>query len=145
MEIQETLKIKELDHLNAAVLQFSKDTLASKKVCASLLVAIIGIILKITDNILDPSIYVAGYVTILLFWILDSYSYYFQRKIRIRMSQIANELKNKDFLLDGYGMPLLKNEKPSWKRAFFNNSQLFYLLLGIIGLIIMFVDYIGCI
>lgn len=76
MTIQETLKLKEIDQLDKAVLQFSKNTLATKKICATLLVGISTIILKITNNNLDLSLYVAIIITIALFWLIDSHSYY---------------------------------------------------------------------
>lgn len=138
MDINETLKLKEIDQLDSAILQFSKNTLATKKICASLLVGIVAIILKLTNNSLDLSIYVSSFITILIFWIIDSNSYYYQRKLRIRMNKLVNELRTNGFITNGFGMPLLKEEKPSWKRAFFNDSQLFYLFgtMVIIGVLI---------
>ena len=113
MEIKTTLKLKEIDQLDAAILQFSKNTLATKKICASLLVGVIALILKITDNSLDLSIYVSSFITILVFWIIDSNSYYYQRKLRIQMTKIVNELKEEQILINGFGMPLGKSEKAS--------------------------------
>ena len=138
MDIHQTLKLKEIDQLDSAILQFSKNTLATKKICASLLIGIVTLILKLTNNTLDLSIYFSCFITILIFWIIDSNSYYYQRKLRIRMNKIVNELKTTDFVTDGFGMPLSKEETSSWRKAFFNDSQLFYLLgiLVIIGLFI---------
>jgi len=127
MDINQTLKLKEIDQLDSAILQFSKNTLITKRICASLLVAIIAIILRVTDDKLDFSIYVASAVTLLIFWIIDSNSYYYQRLLRIRMSKIVKELKNDDLVI-GFGMPLKKDEKITWGKSLFNSSQLFYLL-----------------
>jgi hypothetical protein len=44
------------------------------------------------------------------------------------MTQLVNELKEPQTILNGYGMPLKKDETASWWKSFFNNSQLFYLL-----------------
>ncbi|HKM00790.1 MAG TPA: hypothetical protein VJ083_01920 [Sedimentibacter sp.] len=121
------MKLKEIDQLDSAILQFSKNTLITKRICASLLVAIIAIILRVTDDKLDFSIYVASAVTLLIFWIIDSNSYYYQRLLRIRMSKIVKELKNDDLVI-GFGMPLKKDEKITWGKSLFNSSQLFYLL-----------------
>jgi hypothetical protein len=141
-DIKQTLKLKEIDQLDSAILQFSKNTLATKKICASLLVGIATLILKLTDNNLDISIYVGSFITLLIFWIIDSNSYYYQRKLRIRMTEIVNELKENQLISDGFGMPLESKEKSSWKRAFFNESQLFYLFGTIVIFTLMIIDKI---
>lgn len=143
MDINQTLKLKEIDQLNSAILQFSKNTLITKKICASILVGIITIILKITNNELDSAIYISSFITLTVFWIIDSNSYYYQRALRIRMTEIVNDLKeNKpQLIIDGFGMPLLKKEKPSWLKAFFNTSQLFYLFGALIVVALVILDF----
>lgn len=143
MDINETLKLKEIDQLDSAILQFSKNTLATKKICASLLVGVVTIILKLTDNTLDYSIYVGSIVTIMIFWVIDSNSYFYQRKLRIRMTGIVNELRKSEFVIDGYGMPLVKTGKASWQRALFNSSQLFYLIGTVVIIVVFVIDKIG--
>ncbi|TKG89255.1 hypothetical protein EYV94_26040 [Puteibacter caeruleilacunae] len=143
MDIDTTLKLKEIDQLDAAILQFSKNTMQSKKLCASLLVAIIGIILKITDNKLDNAIYVSGTITVLIFWIIDAKAYYFQRKLRIRMTEIVKSLQTNGISINGYGMPISRNKPLSWYKAFFNSSQYFY-LFAIVAIVAVFVvDILG--
>lgn len=142
MDIKQTLKLKEIDQLDAAILQFSRNTLITKRICASLLVAIIAIILRVTDNNIDYSIYVASIITLLIFWIIDANSYFYQRLLRIRMSQIVNELIDEKIIVPGFGMPLKKGEKASWRKSLFNNSQLFYLLSLLVILIVAFCDFI---
>lgn len=143
MDIKTQLKLKEIDQLDSAILQFSKNTLTSKKICASILVGVIALILKITDNSLDLSIYVSSIVTLLIFWIIDSNSYYYQRKLRIKMTEIVNDLNGNGIIYVGYGMPLEKEEKASWKSAFFNQSQLFYILGLIVVIIVIIIDKLG--
>ena len=138
MEINQILKLKEIDQLDSAILQFSKNTLATKKICASLLIGIIAIILRITNNSLDDSIYISSFFTFLLFWVIDSNSYYYQRKLRIRMSKLVKELEDNASLLNGFGMPLEQNETSSWIKAFFNESQLFY-IIGIVVVVVLFI------
>jgi len=139
MDINQILKLKEIDQLDSAILQFSKNTLATKKFCASFLIGIIAILLRITNNTPDDSIYISSLITLTLFWVIDSNSYYYQRKLRIRMSKLVKELEeNNNLLLNGFGMPLEKDETSSWVKAFFNESQLFY-TLGILIIIILFI------
>lgn len=123
-----TLKLKEIDQLDAAILQFSKNTLVTKRICASILVAIIAMILSITNNKLDSSIYVASLITLIIFWVIDAHSYYYQRLLRQRMTQITNDLKGDNIIQYGFGMPLKKEEKINWIKSLFNSSQLFYIL-----------------
>ncbi|NQX97227.1 MAG: hypothetical protein HRT73_05000 [Flavobacteriales bacterium] len=143
MYINTTLILKEIDQLDSAILQFSKNTLATKKICASILVGIVAIILKITNNQLDAAIYVSGLITTFVFWIIDSNSYYYQRKLRIRMTKIVEDLKTDKIITSGYGMSLNENESPSWGAAFFNSSQYFYLFTFIVVVLIALGDYFG--
>ncbi len=139
-DIKQLLKLKEIDQLDSAILQFSKNTLTTKKICGTILISITAIILKITENKLDLSIYVSCAVTLLIFWFIDANSYYYQRKLRIRMTKIVNELKGEESLFDGYGMPLNNDEKPSWVKSFFNRSQFFYFLGLMIVIILLIID-----
>lgn len=125
---KEQLKLKEIDQLNLAILQFSKSTLTTKKVCASILIGVSGLILNITNNSLDTALFIGALITLSVFWIIDANSYYYQRKLRIRMNSIVHELSNPKSLIYGFGMPLKEDEKASWIKALFNWSQLFYLL-----------------
>jgi len=143
IDIKETLKLKEIDQLDSAILQFSKNTLATKRICATLLIGVSTIVLKITNDRIDYALYVGSIVTLIFFWIIDSNSYYYQRKLRIRMTEIVNDLKSRDFISDGYGMPLNKKEESSWVKAFFNSSQVFYYLGFLIIIIVAIVDIIG--
>ena len=137
--IDQILKLKEIDQLDNAILQFSKNTLATKKICATLLVGIVTIILKITDNKIDDAIYFGGFITLLIFWLIDANSYYYQRKLRIRMSKIVLQLEENK-VIDGFGMPLGKNEKANWLKSLFNESQFFYYLGFGIFLILLICD-----
>jgi len=138
MDIKTILKLKEIDQLDSAILQFSKNTLTSKKLCASLLVGIFSLILKLTNNVLDNSLFFSSFISVLVFWIIDSFSYYYQKKIRIRMSEIVDELYENNQLVNGYGMPLSGNIKASWIKSMFNFSQLFYHLI----LLLLIIAYI---
>jgi hypothetical protein len=142
-DINQILKLKEIDQLDVAILQFSKNTLASKKLCATLLVGIISIISQITKDCFDIYFFISCGLTLSVFWVIDSISYYYQQKLRVRMTEIANELKKNDAKFIGFGMPLQKvDKKVLWKMAFFNNSQWFYYCGFIILLCSLFVRFI---
>lgn len=140
--IKQVLKLKEIDQLDSAILQFSQNTITTKKIYASILIGIITIILKITDNHIDHSIYIASIITTILFWIIDSTSYFYQRKLRIKMTEIVRELSGEK-KLEGYGISLNGNEKPSIKESFFNASQIIYMLGIFITIIVLIFDIQG--
>lgn len=139
-DINKILKLKEIDQLDAAILQFSKNTLASKKICATLLVGFITIILQLTKNYFDVSIYISCGLILFIFWITDSISYYYQRKLRIRMAEIVKELNNSPLI--GLGIPLQTNEKITWKKSLFNHSQWFYYFGFTVLLLVIIYDWL---
>lgn len=139
-DINKILKLKEIDQLDAAILQFSKNTLASKKICATLLVGFITIILQMTKNYFDVSIYFSCGLILFIFWITDSISYYYQRKLRIRMAEIVKELNNSPLI--GLGIPLQTNEKITWKKSLFNHSQWFYYFGFTVLLLVIIYDWL---
>ena len=96
-------------------------------------------------NNLDNAIYTGSFITIFIFWIIDSNSYYYQRVLRIRMSKIVNELKEYQNIFQEFGMPLENEEKASWLKSFFNISQMFYFLGVIVILSLAALDKLGII
>lgn len=141
MEINETLKLKEIDQLHDTVAQFSKSTIETKKICATLVVAVSTIILKVTDNHLDPSLYITTLSVVFIFWLIDSNFYYYQRKVRIRLDSIVKELQP-DRIITGFGMPISKQPRMIIS-SLFNYSQIFYLVIGIGIIIVAILDLIG--
>lgn len=141
MNMNHTLKLKEIDQLHDTVSQFSKSTIETKKICATLVVAVATIILKVTDNHLDPSLYVTTLSVVFIFWLIDSNFYYYQRKVRIRLDAIVKELQP-DRIIVGFGMPISNQPKLIFS-SLFNHSQIFYLVIGLgIGLM-CFLDLTG--
>lgn len=57
------------------------------------------------------------------------------------MKEIAKELVPQETLISGLGIPLNNGENPSWLKAIFNISHVFYYLAFAIGLIV--IDYFG--
>ena len=59
------------------------------------------------------------------------------------MTEIVNDLKDNQLVTDGFGMPLDNKEKSSWKKAFFNDSQLFYLFGTLVVVALIIIDKMG--
>lgn len=130
-EHKELIK-KEYDQLHHAVLQFSNSCLEIKKMCSTVLAAIAGIILVITGNKLDTTLFGATFMIIIVFWIVDSQAYYYQKKLRRRMNDIANELRQTDVTQECQTNNVLK--------AMANWSQIYYLLIAFL-ILIAFIIY----
>lgn len=136
-DISLELKLKEIDQLDSAIIQFSKNTMQAKKICAASLIGVSTLILAITDNIIDYSIIWCSFLTILTFWITDAIFYYYQIKLRLRMINIIKEIKSSE-IINEFGMPIKQKNKASWLRSLFNLSQIFYFILSIL----IFIFYI---
>lgn len=123
-----------IEQLHKAVLQFSSNCFELKKLCVTILVSASVLIATFTGKLLDPSLFVGGGIIIVIFWILDVQSYYYQEKLRDRMRDLANKITARQvqgIIVEGIGMPLPKERGDSSRliRSFFNSSMLFYLLL----------------
>lgn len=139
---------KEIDQLHAAVLQFSNCCLEMKKLCSTVLAAIMGIILAITGSKLDIALFIAAFMIIFVFWIVDSQAYYYQVKLRRKMTDIANEIRQNNMSQD-FTIPL--GDRPEYSKAFlnqannifkaaFNWSQIYYFLIAVL-ILIAFIIY----
>lgn len=127
-----------IDQLHEAVLQLSSNCFELKKLCTLLLVSAGTLIAAFTDDKLDPSMFVAGVVITIFFWLLDSQSYYYQEKIRACMKTLAEGLAERhDTTVEllGVGMPL-SEERENWGplrrsvHAALNPSMAFYGILA---------------
>ena len=139
---------KEIDQLHAAVLQFSNCCLEMKKLCSTVLAAITGIILAITESKLDIALFGAAFMISVVFWIVDSQAYYYQVKLRRKMTDIANEIRQNNMVQDftmplggrpGYSKDYL-NQASNILEAAFNWSQIYYFLIAFL-IIIAFIIY----
>ena len=126
-----------LDQLHQVVLQISTFCFRTKQVCVTIEVAVAGLLARFLGDRLDRSIFVAGLLIPLVFWILDSIGYYYQVKLRGVMGAICDRLRTRntpqilaiettavidDRRLQGGVPSLLKN-------AIFNHSMWLYPIL----------------
>jgi hypothetical protein len=135
-DTEDTLDLQALDQLHAVVLEFGKASQELKKLCVGLVSAVPAIIFAITDSKLDASLFVAGLVIALTFWLADSYTYFYQDKVRARMTEIANGIRSRRGLAPtpGVGMPTVgRLRRTRLVRSLFSASQLIYGLLGAVA------------
>lgn len=126
-----------LNQLHNVVLQTSTFCFRTKQICLTVDVAVVGVLLKLTENILDPSIFVAGLFIPLSFWFLDSIGYFYQVKIRGIMDNIRERIKKRNTeqiiapelskVIDEDRVKVSQAKKAG--NAFFNHSMWLYGLL----------------
>ena len=140
-----------IDQMHKAVLQFSSNCFELKKLCATVLVSAATLIATFTNKQLDLSIFVAGLIVTLFFWLLDSQSYYYQEKLRAYMKIKAENLAarhNQKVVVDGVGLPL-SEERERRKvetrvlSSLFNSSMFFYLVIAVIIILLAIIFKLG--
>lgn len=89
--LNDELDWKLLDQLHVAVSQFSGFCFEIKKFCVTTEFVVISLIATLAKSI-DASMFVAGAVIAVSFWILDATAYYYQVKVRSRMEEIRRDL-----------------------------------------------------
>lgn len=84
--------MEKIDQLHNATINFSKNSLEIKK----LLFVVIGIstplIINLCNNQLDVALFISLYIIIFSFWIFDSYTYYYQKKLRFQMDHYFEQI-----------------------------------------------------
>lgn len=127
----DSVKADELDkdllgQLHAATLKASDSCFEIKKLCAAVLVPAGTLVSIFTDKKLDASVFSAGLLIVLSFWLADSVGYYYQRKLRDAMSVIWK--RRADRCSEVWDPPGARHISPV--RAAFNGSMMFYALLA---------------
>ncbi len=133
-----------LEQLHKVLLQVSNFCFYTKQICLTILVAVIGLLFKFTEDKIDTSIFVAGLVIPLCFWFLDSVAYFYQIKIRGLMDNIRQRLceRNGQVLIEGNKLRIIEKERIERNKfittitSFFNHSMWLYFILIIINIIL---------
>lgn len=120
---------EQLDQLHAATLKASEACLELKKLCAVILVPVGTIITAFGDNKPGPSLFTAGFLVIIAFWMADSFSYYYQRKLRGAMIPIWQRRATR--CTEAY--PFVPSSGAVGPlRSAFNASMAYYFILGLL-------------
>ena len=145
--IENEIDWKIIDQLHNAT-NFSKNCLEIKK----LLFVVIGIstplIINLCNNKLDRSLFISLYLFIVSFWLFDSYSYYYQEKLRAKMndrfkniSERNNDVNSVETSEEEFTLQKNRTNKKRILRSLFNMSHLVF--YGILFLLVTlgFVSY----
>lgn len=126
-----------LDQLHKVVLQIGTFCFRTKQICITVEIAIVGLLIKFTDNELDSSVFVAGGLIPLAFWFLDGVAYYYQVKLRAVMTGIQGRLqrRNVEAIVAPTFEPIIAETRIKARRfqillsAFVNHSMWLYAIL----------------
>jgi hypothetical protein len=126
---EDALDKEQLEQLHAATLKAADSCFELKKLCATVLIPTGTLVSILSQNRLNPAVFVAGLLVITAFWLADSVAYYYQRKLRSAMTPIWQRRAQR--LDTGYAhVPQTEAVRPL--KAAFNSSMWFYGILAVI-------------
>ena len=149
-EIEYELNIEKYRQLHNVVLCFSNNSMEIKKLCVSTLVAVPTILFaffkdkNITIDIIRYTCFGLLAITI-LFYFVDVYTYYYQKKLRDLMSRIESEMKgfpDSNIQNECDRCKNLKEVKSRLKISLINWSNLIYYILFVLLVILLIALYI---
>ena len=126
-ELKKELILKEIDQLENAISSFSNSTTWVKKSGGPVIAAIISI--AVNKNVPAMQTLAVIFMYTFISWVVDSFCYFFQKKLRYVMSQ-------KFMMLDSrwpYSKEAVVRE--SIPKALFNGSHALYYIMFVIELI----------
>lgn len=91
--VEDEVDLKLIDQLHASTLNFSSTSTELKKILFVLIGIVIPTIIKLSNNSLDISLFIAIFILLFTFWFLDSFTNYYQVKLRLLM-----DIKFRDIL-----------------------------------------------
>lgn len=142
--VEDELDWSLLNQLHAVVLQIGTFCFRTKQVCLTVLVGVVGLIIALTSDKPDTSIFVTGLLIPVCFWFLDSIAYYYQVKLRGVMDGIRDRIhqRHSEGLLRGPNAEVIANERTNRSSAqrvedaFFNHSMWLYYFLIVIDCVL---------
>lgn len=137
--LEDQIDWKIIDQLHVATTTFSSTSLELKKLFFVLLGISMPALIKLAGDRLDISLFFVIYLLTITFWYLDSFTYYYQEKLRSKMDKhfsLIKERNNENRLISNTEKPLEeftieKNriEKTRLIRSVFNMSVRLYPIL----------------
>ena len=85
--LEDEIDWKIIDQLHAATLNFSTTSLELKKLFFVLVGIAVPTLIKLAGDELDLSLFVTIYLISSTFWLLDSFTYFYQEKLREKMDK----------------------------------------------------------
>lgn len=94
--LEDEIDWKIIDQLHAATINFSTTSLDLKKLLFVLIGLAVPTIIKLAGNKLDNSLFITVYLLGFTFWFLDSFTYFYQEKLREKMDKHFRNIKERN-------------------------------------------------
>jgi hypothetical protein len=131
---------KVIDQLHTATLNFSTTSLELKKIFFVLIGIAVPSLIKLSGDKLDISLFVTLYILSFTFWFLDSFTYFYQEKLREKMDKLFNQIKSRhtnniivpDSSKQDFTIEKERTKKNRFLRSIFNSSvRLYWILIAL--------------
>lgn len=140
--LEDEIDWKIIDQLHSATLNFSTTSLELKKLLFVLIGIAVPSLIKLAGDKLNASLFVTIYILGIAFWILDSFTYFYQEKLREEMDKRFEKIKGRNKVgtqnQDDFTLPNSRTSKNRFWRSAFNPSIRIYPLLLFINTIATF-------
>lgn len=135
--LEDEIDWKIIDQLHTATLNFSSTSLELKKIFFILIGIAVPSLIKLANNKLDTSLFITIYLLALTFWFLDSFTYFYQEKLREKMDKHFSQIKrrNLDVLIvvekkeDDFTLENNRTSTDRMKRSVINPSVRLYMFV----------------
>lgn len=138
--LEDEIDWKVIDQLHTATNFFASTSTELKKIFFTLIVIAIPTLIKLSGDKLDKALFISIFILTFLFWILDSYTYFYQDKLREKMNSLFNNIKDRnktrnlqDNNEEEVTIEINRTSENRLKRSLFNYSMFLYLLVFVIN------------
>lgn len=135
--IEDEIDWKVIDQLHSATSTFSNTSLELKKLYFVLVGIAIPSLIKLAKDNLDLSLFITIYFLTFAFWLLDSFTYFYQEKLRAKMNSLFLEIRNRNaadksvIVDDEITLETSRKQTSRLARSLFNSSLFLYLIIFI--------------
>jgi hypothetical protein len=151
--LEDEIDWKVIDQLHVATVNFSNTSLELKKLFFILVGIAVPCLIKLAGDSLDISLFITLYILTFTFWFLDSFTYYYQEKLREKMDKLFNQIKSRnkespipiDKQQQDFTIEITRTQKDRLWRSASNPSVRFYFVFFIlisIGLTLLLANVI---
>jgi len=135
------------DQYHKAALQISDKCFEIKKLSIVTITAFITVLVKFTKDNLDWSLFISIYLIIIMFWFIDSVSYYYQAKLRQNILDHFNNITERNapqnVTDEEKDKPKQENKFKKIKKSVFNHSMWVYYIMILFNTITSYLFWIG--
>lgn len=151
--LEDEIDWKIIDQLHTATLNFSATSLELKKILFILVGIAVPSLIKLAGDKLDTSLFVTIYILGLTFWLLDSFTYFYQEKLREKMDKHFGQIKKRNIEIliltkkieEDFTLENNRTSADRIKRSLINPSVRLYMFVVGLNSIAYFLYLIGLI